>query len=195
MALARCLVTEPAVVLLDEPLANLDRHLRQEMEETFREFHARSGATMIYVTHDQAEAMALATDVAVMSEGRLLQLATPEEIYARPEGALVGGLIGQGSILQVPLLTGEQRLFDWHALRHLLTDRRPGHSSDMLVRPQDVEIVEGGMSATVASVLFEGERYALKLALADGQLLRAFSRQPVKVGDVLGIVIRSGWRL
>lgn len=77
VALARCLVTEPDVVLLDEPLANLDRHLRQEMEETFREFHARSGATMIYVTHDQAEAMALATDVAVMSHGKLLQVAPP----------------------------------------------------------------------------------------------------------------------
>ena len=77
VALARCLVTEPDVVLLDEPLANLDRHLRQEMEETFREFHATSGATMVYVTHDQAEAMALATDVAVMSEGRLPSFLTP----------------------------------------------------------------------------------------------------------------------
>ena len=68
----------------------------------FREFHARSGATMIYVTHDQAEAMALATDVAVMAEGRLLQVAAPAEIYARPEGRLVGGLIGQGAILTLP---------------------------------------------------------------------------------------------
>ncbi|GEC30552.1 hypothetical protein EFR01_07230 [Sinorhizobium fredii] len=77
VALARCLVTQPDVVLLDEPLANLDQHLRKAMEETFRAFHERSGATMVYVTHDQAEAMALATDVAVMSEGRLLQVAPP----------------------------------------------------------------------------------------------------------------------
>src|SRR5262249_46319606 len=118
VALARCLVTSPDVVLLDEPLANLDRHLKKEMEETFREFHQRSGATMVYVTHDQSEAMALATDVAVMSEGRLLQVAAPAEIYARPEGRLVGGLVGQGAILSLPLPASEsRRLMDWAPMR------------------------------------------------------------------------------
>ncbi|HBF28670.1 ABC transporter ATP-binding protein, partial [Rhizobium sp.] len=107
VALARCLVTEPDVVLLDEPLANLDRHLRAEMEETFREFHARSGATMVYVTHDQAEAMALATDIAVLSDGQMMQIGRPADIYARPEGSVVGGLIGQGSIVQLAYTLGE----------------------------------------------------------------------------------------
>ena len=195
VALARCLVTEPDVVLLDEPLANLDRHLRQEMEETFREFHARSGATMIYVTHDQAEAMALATDVAVMSEGRLLQVATPEEIYARPEGRLVGGLVGQGAILSLASPFGDRRLFDWPAMQEILAGPAQEPRADILVRPQDVEIAAEGQVATVLSVLFEGERYALRLALPDGQALRAFSRQPVKVGDRLSIVIRAAWRL
>lgn len=195
VALARCLVTEPDVVLLDEPLANLDRHLRQEMEETFREFHARSGATMIYVTHDQAEAMALATDVAVMSEGRLLQVATPEEIYARPEGRMVGGLVGQGAILSLPSPSGDRRLLDWEAMRALFSAEAGGASADVLVRPQDVEIAADGIEARVVSVLFEGERYALRLSLVDGQALRAFSRTPVKAGDTLAVVIRSGWRL
>jgi iron(III) transport system ATP-binding protein len=195
VALARCLVTEPDVVLLDEPLANLDRHLRQEMEETFREFHARSGATMIYVTHDQSEAMALATDVAVMSEGRLLQVATPEEIYARPEGRLVGGLVGQGTILSLPSPFGDRRLFDWPAMQEILAGPAREARADILVRPQDVEIAAEGQVATVLSVLFEGERYALRLALPDGQALRAFSRQPVRVGDRLSIVIRAAWRL
>jgi iron(III) transport system ATP-binding protein len=67
--------------------------------------------------------------------------------------------------------------------------------ADILVRPQDVEIAAEGQVATVLSVLFEGERYALRLALPDGQALRAFSRQPVKVGDRLSIVIRAAWRL
>ena len=195
VALARCLVTEPDVVLLDEPLANLDRHLRQEMEETFREFHARSGATMIYVTHDQAEAMALATDVAVMSEGRLLQVATPEEIYARPEGRLVGGLVGQGVVLSLPSPHDDKRLLDWAAFQAMLARSGNGPTADVLVRPQDVEVAPEGLSATVLSVLFEGERYALRLALPDGQALRAFSRQPVKVGDQLSVVINSAWRL
>jgi iron(III) transport system ATP-binding protein len=194
VALARCLVTEPDVVLLDEPLANLDRHLRQEMEETFREFHERSGATMIYVTHDQAEAMALATDVAVMSEGRLLQVATPEDLYARPEGRLVGSLVGQGAILKLPSLSGDARLLDWAALQHSFR-QEDGASVDILVRPQDVDIADGGLPATVTSALFEGERYALRLALADGQMLRAFARTPLRAGDKLSIIIRSGWRL
>ena len=197
VALARCLVTAPDVVLLDEPLANLDRHLRQEMEETFREFHARSGATMVYVTHDQSEAMALATDVAVMSEGRLLQVASPAEIYARPEGRLVGSLVGQGTILSLPYDPGAPRALDWPAMKAafaaLQTDQHP--RADILVRPQDVHIDTEGLAVIVESVTFEGERYALRLRLADGQMLRAHSRAPVRPLDRLNVVIRSSWRL
>jgi len=197
VALARCLVTDPDVVLLDEPLANLDRHLRQEMEETFREFHARSGATMVYVTHDQSEAMALATDVAVMSEGRLLQVASPAEIYARPEGRPVGSLIGQGAILSLPYDPGAPRALDWPAMKAafaaLQTDQHP--RADILVRPQDVHIDTDGLAVTVESVTFEGERYALRLRLADGQMLRSHSCAPVRPQERLNVVIRSSWRL
>ncbi|MBO3760742.1 ATP-binding cassette domain-containing protein [Ciceribacter sp. L1K22] len=195
VALARCLVTEPDVVLLDEPLANLDRHLRQEMEEAFRDFHARSGATMIYVTHDQAEAMALATDVAVMSEGRVLQMAPPAELYARPQGRLVGSLIGQGAILQVRDDGTSERGYDWPRLRACLGTAAGMPTVDVLVRPQDVEIGGDGLTATVESATFEGERHALRLILGDGQRLRAYSRLLAAAGDVLRVTIRSGWRL
>ncbi|NYT29085.1 ABC transporter ATP-binding protein [Rhizobium sp. WYCCWR 11128] len=205
VALARCLVTSPDVVLLDEPLANLDRHLKQEMEETFREFHQRSGATMIYVTHDQSEAMALATDVAVMSEGRLLQVAPPAEIYARPEGRIVGGLIGRGTIVTLPRTAGDNRAFDWQALEPMFAgaavSTADGDRMDVLVRPEDVivscENIAAGarIAATVESVLFEGERYALKLILADSQVLRAYSRFPVRTGDSLRLSVRAAWRL
>ncbi|KAJ34239.1 ABC transporter ATP-binding protein, partial [Agrobacterium tumefaciens] len=195
VALARCLVTEPDVVLLDEPLANLDRHLRQEMEETFRDFHARSGATMIYVTHDQAEAMALATDVAVMSHGKLLQVAAPAELYARPEGRLVGSLVGQGTILSLPLPEGASRDLDWSALRAAMERGAGASRADVLVRPQDVVRDAEGIACTVTSVLYEGERYALRLDLPDGQAVRAYSREAAAVGDRLPVAIRSGWRL
>ncbi|OWO95983.1 ABC transporter ATP-binding protein [Rhizobium esperanzae] len=193
VALARCLVTSPDIVLLDEPLANLDRQLKQEMEETFREFHQRSGATMIYVSHDQSEAMALATDVAVMSEGRLLQVAPPAEIYARPEGRIVGGLIGRGAILTLPVMVGERQL-EWDELQNTLQAANTD-GADILVRPEDVIIGGEGASATVESVLFEGERYAVKLTLGNGQTLRAYSRVAVETGETVRIVIRSGWRL
>lgn len=195
VALARCLVTEPDVVLLDEPLANLDRHLRQEMEETFREFHVRSGATMIYVTHDQAEAMALATDVAVMSQGRLLQVAAPAELYARPEGRLVGSLVGQGAILNLSVPEGGGRDLGWAVLRAAMEGVTQLPQADVLVRPQDVLRDPEGIGCTVKSVLYEGERYALRLDLPDGQVLRAYSREAVTVGDKFPVAIRSGWRL
>ncbi|WP_431322570.1 ABC transporter ATP-binding protein [Rhizobium sp. YTU87027] len=196
VALARCLVSSPDVVLLDEPLANLDRHLKQEMEETFREFHQRSGATMIYVTHDQSEAMALATDVAVMSEGRLLQAAPPAEIYAHPEGRLVGGLIGRGAILSLPSPAGDIRQFDWSALEPLFSIE-PDHlpKADILARQEDVLIVGEGIPARVGSILYEGERYAVRLLLADGQALRAFSRKRLEVGESVRVVVRAAWRL
>ncbi|MGA1802716.1 ABC transporter ATP-binding protein [Rhizobium sp. HT1-10] len=198
VALARCLVTSPDVVLLDEPLANLDRHLKKEMEETFRDFHERSGATMVYVTHDQSEAMALATDVAVMSEGRLLQVAEPAEIYARPEGRLVGSLIGQGAILSLPMQSAApERLLDWTALSAMLNGQSPAAMprADILVRPENVIADPDGIDCTVEAVLYEGERYALRLALADGQVLRAYSRQRLVPGDRLRFSLRAGWRL
>nr|WP_178111578.1 ABC transporter ATP-binding protein [Rhizobium skierniewicense] len=196
VALARCLVTAPDVVLLDEPLANLDRHLRQEMEETFREFHATSGATMVYVTHDQAEAMALATDVAVMSEGKLLQMAAPADLYARPEGKLVGGLVGQGAILSLTLSETAPRSMDWSVLREVfignVSTSLPG---DVLVRPQDVIQDAEGIPCRVTTILYEGERYALRLTLPDGQMLRAYSREPAAIGALFPVIIRSAWRL
>ncbi|WFR97183.1 ABC transporter ATP-binding protein [Rhizobium tumorigenes] len=198
VALARCLVTSPDVVLLDEPLANLDRHLKKEMEETFREFHQRSGATMVYVTHDQSEAMALATDVAVMSEGRLLQVAEPAEIYARPEGKLVGSLIGQGSILSLPLSSATVgRALDWRALAPFMSAAEGSGRAlaDLLVRPEDVVADASGVECSVEAVLYEGERYAVRLALPDGQVLRAYTRHSVSPGDRMAMVIRAGWRL
>lgn len=196
VALARCLVTEPDVVLLDEPLANLDRHLRQEMEETFREFHARSGATMIYVTHDQSEAMALATDVAVMADGRLQQVAPPADLYARPEGRLVGGLVGQGAILRLAVAEGLPRALDWVMLSACFGEHAATTgTADVLVRPQDVIADPHGIVCRVETVLYEGERYALKLSMPDGQTLKTFSREPASAGDGLPVIIRSAWRL
>ncbi|MGL5448506.1 MAG: ABC transporter ATP-binding protein, partial [Rhabdaerophilum sp.] len=100
VALARCLAMEPTMVLLDEPLANLDVHLRASMEDEFATFHKRTGTTMFYITHDQAEAMALADRIAVMDHGRLLQLATPSLLYREPANEIVARFIGAGMILK-----------------------------------------------------------------------------------------------
>ena len=122
VALARCLVMEPSLVLLDEPLANLDVHLRAAMEEEFVDFHGKTGATMLYITHDQAEAMALADRVAVMDDGRLVQVADPHTLYEEPATTMVADFIGQGVSRT---RTGHSNRWPWF-LRGRILRRAPG---------------------------------------------------------------------
>lgn len=107
VALARCLVAEPELVLFDEPLANLDVHLRSSMEHEFAAFHRRTGTTVVYITHDQAEAMALADRIAVMDNGALMQLDTPQAIYHRPANEMVASFISQGMVLPITVNSTE----------------------------------------------------------------------------------------
>jgi spermidine/putrescine transport system ATP-binding protein len=99
VALARALVNRPSVLLLDEPLGALDRKLRQEMQIELKLLQTQVGITFIYVTHDQEEALSMSDRIAVMLDGRIQQLAAPEEIYDRPETAFVAGFIGQQNFL------------------------------------------------------------------------------------------------
>ena len=104
VALARCLAMRPAIVLLDEPLANLDVHLREAMQQEFARFHREIGATFIYVTHDQSEAMALADRVAVMDAGRVEQAATPRVLYREPASEMVARFVGRGMVVPVEVV-------------------------------------------------------------------------------------------
>ena len=193
VALARCLVSEPQVVLLDEPLANLDRHLRATMEQTFREFHRRTGATFVYVTHDQAEAMALASHIAVMHRGELMQWGTPQELYQQPHSAWVAGFIGKGSVLNLASTTQDRHL-DGIQLHHGLSVS-DGMRHPVLVRPEHVEIGESGLAATVENCIYQGERYLLALRLADGQPLTAFHHLPLRERQHTAVRLHQGWRL
>jgi iron(III) transport system ATP-binding protein len=99
VALARALVIRPSLLLLDEPLSNLDAKLREETRAALRQIHAETGVTTLYVTHDQAEAMALSDRVAVFREGTIHQVGTPEEVYDRPATSFVAGFIGRNNLL------------------------------------------------------------------------------------------------
>ncbi|MEN2472152.1 ABC transporter ATP-binding protein [Burkholderia sp. GS2Y] len=192
VALARCLVGEPEVVLLDEPLANLDRHLRASMEQTFREFHRRTGATFVYVTHDQQEAMALADRVAVMQRGRLIQWATPETLYRCPRTDWLAGFIGQGSVLEAAgALAGQ---VDGSVLMAALA-HDAGLRSPVLVRPEHVQVAERGIAGEVRDCVFRGERYEVTMHLADGQPLLAYHRAPLTAGQRICVEIGYGWGL
>ncbi|HKS33175.1 MAG TPA: ABC transporter ATP-binding protein [Enterobacteriaceae bacterium] len=194
VALARCLVSEPQVVLLDEPLANLDRHLRATMEQTFREFHRRTGATFVYVTHDQAEAMALASHIAVMHQGELKQWGAPQDLYQQPQNAWVAGFIGKGSVLSLATRSATRHL-DFASLQAGFRSGESGTPQPVLVRPEHVQIADEGLSAEVESCIYQGERYLLDLRLRDGQTLSAFHHSPVAPGESVHLRLTQGWRL
>ncbi|MBE0488642.1 MAG: ABC transporter ATP-binding protein [Halomonas sp.] len=199
VALARCLVTDPDVVLLDEPLANLDRHLRASMEQSFREFHRRTQATLVYVTHDQSEAMALADRIAVMREGRLVQWATPETLYRQPRTAWVASFIGQGSLLNVAAGRPDQRLEEAMLMRGLASAPAE-RTQPVLVRPEHVTVLSDALSpqalcGRVESVTFRGERYELYLRLESGEALLAYHHAALDEGRQVALILREGWCL
>lgn len=101
VALARALVVEPSVLLLDEPLSNLDAKLRLEMREELRSLQRRLGITTVYVTHDQLEALSMSDRIAVMNRGRILQVGTPEDLYMRPRNLFVAGFLGRSNLVKV----------------------------------------------------------------------------------------------
>lgn len=195
VALARSLVTEPDVILFDEPLANLDRHLRESMEITFREFHRRTGATMVYVTHDQAEAMALADQIAVLKDGQLMQWSTPEDLYTRPNNEWVANFIGQGSILRCQSVSGNQLLTSADVIG-LLYDQTE-HQGRMLVRPQHVDLsaTSNMLQGTVRECIFRGERYDIFLVLENGDTLHAYHTEPLEIGETRQLSIQQAWTL
>jgi iron(III) transport system ATP-binding protein len=146
VALARSLVVEPSILLLDEPLSNLDAKLRERMRTELKELQRRTGITFVYVTHDQAETLALSDHVAVMSGGRLQQYGTPFEVYAHPANRMVAdfmGLVnlvpgkvralanGGGTVELSPDLT-----LDVAALDGL----KPGESVDVAIRPENIRL-------------------------------------------------------
>ncbi|MGY5959010.1 ABC transporter domain-containing protein [Kosakonia sp. BK9b] len=191
VALARCLVSEPQVVLLDEPLANLDRHLRATMEQTFRDFHRRTGATFVYVTHDQAEAMALASHIAVMHQGELMQWGAPQALYQQPQNAWVARFIGKGSVLSLATPAHLQQLNG----AQLHSGFAPGALQAVLVRPEHVQVADDGLSVQVESCIYQGERYLLEMRLRDGQTVTAFHHSPFAPGQTVCVRLMQGWRL
>jgi len=205
VALARCLVQAPALVLLDEPLANLDVHLRAAMEDEFADFHRRTGSTMIYITHDQAEAMALADRIAVMDRGRLVQLATPQELHSRPATEMVAGFIGGGMVLPAEARGGAgEGLCHVRVLGLDVTMRceRPPAPGPVKVAlyPRDLRRAgagEAGLPCRVARAVYQGGAFRVDLvpeAAPDLRLtLSTLEGAPPQAGESLTIAIDGGW--
>jgi iron(III) transport system ATP-binding protein len=181
LALARALIREPKVLLLDEPLSNLDAKLREDTRLELRELVKRLGITTLYVTHDQLEALTMSDVVAVMEHGRIVQAASPLDIYQRPETAFVASFIGQSNFLdgRVVAAADGRGTVDTDAgaiACWLPADARAGDRVKVAVRPEDVHVHDGQADAinvvagTVSAVVFLGETQECNVTLSGTSL-------------------------
>ena len=162
VALARAMAIEPNVLLLDEPFGALDAQVRKELRKWLREIHDTTGHTTVFVTHDQDEALELADRVVVMSQGRIEQVGTPDEIYDSPNSPFVYGFIGESSRLNVRVDQGEVWLADRTLGLRLDADMAPVNGDAVLYfRPHDVELVEG-CGGCIAGVVTATRRVGAK---------------------------------
>jgi ABC-type Fe3+/spermidine/putrescine transport system ATPase subunit len=177
VALARALVIRPRLLLLDEPLANLDARLRDEVRWLIREVQQQSRITAFYVTHDQAEAMALSDRIAVMKGGRVAQFATPREIYQRPSEPYVARFTGEANIVPVRVLsrsgeTVEIAIGDTRLAVPGAATIAPRAPALLMLRPEALSLAEDGIPARVVASAFLGAAQQCDVALLDGTRLR-----------------------
>ena len=161
IAIARALVNEPEILMLDEPLGALDLKMRQEMQLELKHMHDELGITFIYVTHDQEEALTMSDKIVVLSEGRIQQIGTPEDIYNEPQNAFVADFIGESNIFK-GIMTGHMKVRFCGGEFMRMDDVAEGTLVDVVVRPEDVIITkpeDGVVEGEVVSVIFKGMHY------------------------------------
>ena len=201
VAVARALVIEPDVLLMDEPLGALDRQLRRQVQVELRRLHLKHGRTTIYVTHDQEEALVLSDRIAVMGKGRIQQLGTAAELYARPANSFIAGFIGESNLpeAKVTEVTGGMASAEVPALgltvrAPVMPGVAPGLPSRLMLRPEHLRILPDageGIEARVAEVIYLGELTQFGLETAGGAFLvaRGMEGRGLRQGDI----VRLGW--
>ena len=155
VAVARALVLEPAVLLFDEPLSNLDARLRRQMREEIRDLQQRLGLTVVYVTHDQAEAMAVSDRIVVMNRATIAQEGAPRELYERPRDAFVAGFMGDANRVHATLARRDDGFADVRVGRVMLVlphRDQPDGEVDLAIRPESIALAPAGTTAIRATV-------------------------------------------
>ncbi len=193
VALARALAADPRVLLLDEPLSNLDAALRDELRAELAALRGRLGTTVLLVTHDQAEALALSDRVAVMNGGSLEQLASPRALYQEPATAFVAAFVGganvlDGAVVESGLAVGDVVLPLPEALRG------PPGPAKLAVRPEELAFDEAGAPLALEARLFLGQLTEYRFRLGDRLLRMTGPDREARVGDRLRIAIRKARR-
>ena len=188
VAIARAIVVEPPLVLMDEPLSNLDAKLRLEMRAEIRRIHTMLGATTIYVTHDQEEALSLADRIVMLKDGAIRQVGTPHELFARPDHLDIAEFMGFRNAVPgvVASVQGDQALVQVGGMQLAASTRTPlapGAAAILAIRPDDlVAQPHGALAATVVSMEFRGNDYTGFGRMADGTELVFTAAQGVAPG-------------
>nr|WP_245428281.1 ABC transporter ATP-binding protein [Mesorhizobium ephedrae] len=213
VAIARALVFEPDLLLLDEPLAALDRKLREEMQLEFRRIQRELGVTTINVTHDQREALVVSDEIIVMEGGRIQQKARPAETYRQPSNAFVANFIGVTNFIRgkVRLVAGHEVMLEQGglAVSGVLADQRrqpkAGDTASGAIRAEQIRLSADSKSlseldtvveAIVADAIFEGERvvYEARVAALGDAVIRVFDHDPAGHTEFEpGATVHLGW--
>lgn len=201
VALARALVMEPRLLLLDEPLSNLDAALREQMRFEIKEIQRKMGITIINVTHDQIEAMTMSDKVVVMNSGHVVQIGSPQEIYNHPNNSFVAKFIGSANILPCRRLGSSatpgkmkvEALGVQFEVSHKETNKQEGLLS---VRPQHIiPKIEAELKATIIGKQYQGDRIEYMLQVRDQQMSMvtdAAEEHNYQIEDSVGIAFKAG---
>jgi len=206
VALARSLVVEPKILLLDEPLSNLDAKLRERMRGELKQLQRRTGITFVYVTHDQAEALALSDKIAVIHGGRLQQFGTPRDVYSRPASRVVADFMGLVNLLPATVVAvenGRARLrigTGWTIEVDMAGAPRPGQSVEVAIRPESIRLQpparaeQPHLVARIAESTFLGNIVDYHVVLEDNTVLRAQTHplEQFAIGDAVAVCVDSG---
>ncbi len=191
IAIARAIVNEPKVLLLDEPLGALDLKLRKDMQYELKRLKEELGITFIYVTHDQEEALTMSDHIVVMNQGYIQQEGSPEKIYNEPENAFVADFIGDSNIIRSTMIRDE--LVEILGARFACVDKGFGETKpvDVVIRPEDVELVSpenGTLEGVVTGLTFKGVHYEMDVEAGGFEWL-VHSTRLSEVGTRVGIKV------
>ena len=191
IAIARAIVNEPKLLLLDEPLGALDLKLRQDMQYELIRLKNELGITFIYVTHDQEEALTMSDTIVVMNQGYIQQIGTPVDIYNEPENAFVADFIGDSNIIDGIML--EDKLVEILGAKFRCVDTGFGQNRpvDVVIRPEDVDLVNPGqgiINGVVTHLIFKGVHYEMEV-LANGYEWLVHSTDCFPVGTEVGLSV------
>lgn len=193
VALARCLVYSPSIILMDESLSALDRKLRESMQIEIKRIHRETGATIVFVTHDQDEALALSDRICLMNSGRIEQLGSPEDIYERPASAFAAEFIGITNLLRGRVTDGRMEIEG--RMIPLPADAFPaaGDTAALAIRPEKMGIVENDqayLSGIVTEMIYAGSETRLLISLASGVIVtmrRSAGLPPIALNTRVGL--------